>query len=196
MLRPCLQEANGGGGGLIGYLDPEADGADSENGRRQFLTFEGTDVKGRTGRLNKGDPVQFLITTDMRTGKKRATQVCCCLPPTIHRTVSCVPLFRETAVHDSVLCCSEDRQEPYYMKFHRRQRQRLRMCSTLAVVPWRLSCHKLKGCKLWRGCALCDFIALGAVQVQRGTQQSQPPPDAPREQGFVDKFMNTYGFVR
>ena len=70
------QEANGGGGGLICYMESEAEGADGENSKRLFLTFEGADVKGRTGRLNKGDHVQFFITTDARTGKRRATQVC------------------------------------------------------------------------------------------------------------------------
>lgn len=61
---------------MIYYVDSEAEGGDGENGKRVFLTFEGTDVKGRTGRLNKGDLVQFFITTDARTGKRRATQVC------------------------------------------------------------------------------------------------------------------------
>lgn len=70
-----LQDANGGGGGLIAYQDPDADGVECDNGRRLFLPFEGTDVKGRTGRLNKGDPVTFLVATDARTGKRHATQV-------------------------------------------------------------------------------------------------------------------------
>ncbi len=69
------QEANGGGGGLIAYASPDGGAGDADSGKRQVIAFEGTDVKGRTGRLNKGDPVQFFITTDVRTGKRRATQV-------------------------------------------------------------------------------------------------------------------------
>jgi hypothetical protein len=41
-----------------------------------------------------------------------------------------------------------------------------------------------------------DIKVLPGLQVQRGVQQSQPDPETPREQGFVEKFMNTYGFVR
>ncbi|BDA49818.1 probable cold shock domain-containing protein E1 [Coccomyxa sp. Obi] len=100
------REANGGGGGLIAYAHQDGGPGDGDSGKRQVIGFEGTDVKGRTGRLNKGDPVQFFITTDVRTGKRRATQV------------------------------------------------------------------------------------------QREVQQAQPDPEAPREHGFVEKFMNTYGFVR
>lgn len=69
------QEANGGGGGLIAYAPQDGGGGDADGGKRQVIAFEGTDVKGRTGRLNKGDPVQFFITTDVRTGKRRASQV-------------------------------------------------------------------------------------------------------------------------
>lgn len=69
------QEANGGGGGLIACAHPDGGTGDADGGKRQVIAFEGADVKGRTGRLNKGDPVQFYITTDVRTGKRRATQV-------------------------------------------------------------------------------------------------------------------------
>ena len=70
-----VQEANGGGGGLIAYATTDGGSSNGDGGKRQVIAFEGTDVKGRTGRLNKGDPVQFFITTDVRTGKRRATQV-------------------------------------------------------------------------------------------------------------------------
>ena len=90
---PVVQDSPGGQGGLLSYTDPDAarsgaaapeasppaaNGDDSNGGAglRIFLPFEGADVKGRGPRqLKRGDPVEFSITTDARTGKQRATQV-------------------------------------------------------------------------------------------------------------------------
>ena len=98
---PVAQEASGGQGGLLSYVDTDAarsgaaihdatpaaaaaNGEDS-NGSvppRAFLPFEGADVKGRGARqLKRGDPVEFSISTDARTGKRRATQVPRSFPP-------------------------------------------------------------------------------------------------------------------
>ena len=98
-----MQEASGGQGGLLSYVDPDAarsgavapeaapaaatpNGEDSNGGAppRVFLPFEGADVKGRGARqLKRGDPVEFSISTDARTGKRRATQVPRSFPPAV-----------------------------------------------------------------------------------------------------------------
>lgn len=71
-----MQSANGGSTGLISYVDPEsASEAGDPSGRRIFMPFEGSDVKSRASRLNRGDAVTFYIAADARTGKLKATQV-------------------------------------------------------------------------------------------------------------------------
>lgn len=72
----CMQEATGGSTGIISYVDPDSvvEGVDSST-RRIFMPFEGSDVKSRASRLNRGDAVTFYIAADARTGKLKATQV-------------------------------------------------------------------------------------------------------------------------
>jgi hypothetical protein len=79
MADISMQEANGGSAGLISYVegDPQGDAAEL-SGRRMFVPFEGSDVKSRASRLNRGDAVTFFIAADARTGRRKATQVSYC----------------------------------------------------------------------------------------------------------------------
>ncbi len=70
------QGDSGGSTGLISYVDADAPSeAGDAPGRRMFMPFEGSDVKSRASRLNRGDAVTFYIAADARTGKLKATQV-------------------------------------------------------------------------------------------------------------------------
>lgn len=67
-----LQDEIAQAGGLISYQKQSMEG---EERQQLFVPFTNADLKSRGLRFSRGDPVEFTLSIDPKTGRQTASQV-------------------------------------------------------------------------------------------------------------------------